>query len=328
LIVIRFFRHSQHQLPGNYMTPGTDGPLVKFSLDRVLDAFDEMMRQRLIARFPSYAGDSALALLGAARGILRGRAELASHYAQRLISWRYPRGHRVRGSGFALLEQISEYFGGGFDLNTEQHNALQFHRAADGTESTATVGGWDWDSGSLPNWNDRWARFWVVIDGTDLISATPDFGDANLYGGQLGDSSYAVGHEGVSADDVIAIRKLFRGRAWKPAGTRAMWAIISINGTTPNPGGDYERWGRLNATNYEAARDYVNQRYWALDPTALLYAGDPTRFALTSDMPGGGNYGGDDTMFPASEVFNGTTYAGNPDLFPTSAKLIDDGSIP
>lgn len=314
-------------LPAHFTTG--EGELVLIALSAVKDIFLTRIRAGLEARFPTKAGPSANALTGADRGIIKGRSETDAHYANRLVSWRYPKGHRVRGNGPALLEQIWEYFGGGFALNTEQHNAKQWHRAADGTETVATVGGWDWDSATLEDWNDKWARFWIVIDGTTLIEAAPDFGDADLYGGSLGNSAYAVGHTGVSADDVIAIRKLFRGRAWKPSGTRAMWAIVSLNGTTPNPEGAYERWARDDgAGNFEAARDTVNQRYWALDPTAALYSGDPALFPISADMPGGGTYGGDATVFPASATFNGTVYAGNPALFPTSARLIDDGSIP
>lgn len=316
-------------LPGNYTDDDTDGGKVLHSLALIDDAFDQIHRDRVEARFPTYAGESALALIGADRQIPRGRAETAEHYKARLRAWRYPRGHRTRGSAFALLEQIWEYFGGGFKLRTEQINQQQWLRAADGTESTATVGGWDWDSLIDPAWLDKWARFWVVVDGTSLIEPTPDFGDPDLYGGQLGDSSYALGHTGVSADDVNAIRRLFRGRAWKPAGTRAMWAVVSVAGVEPLPEGAYGRWARDDGFgNYEAARDNVNQRYWALDPTALLYSGDPEAFPLSSDMPGGGTYGGDPDTFPASATFDGVAYTGNPDNFPASARLVDDGSIP
>lgn len=316
-------------LPGNYHTEGSDGEKVLHSFSLLVDAFDSINRERLTARFPSYAGESALALIGADRGIPRGRAETKEHYANRLIAWRYPRGHRVRGNGFALLEQIWEYFGGGFALHIECANPVQYHRAADGTESTANVGGWDWDSLSVPDWSSKWARFWLVIDGSTLIDPTPDYGDPTLYGGQHGDSLYAVGHVGVSADDVNAIRKLFRGRAWKPAGTRAMWAAISFDGSQPLPEGAWGLWARDDGTgNYEAARPST-YRYWALDPTANRYAGDPTKFPLSADMPGGGTYVGDPTSFPTSSVApGGFTLTGNAASWPTSATLVDDGSIP
>lgn len=316
-------------LPGNYTDESTDGGKVLYSLALIKDAFDAIYRERLTARFPSYAGDSALALIGADRGIIRGRAETKAHYAARLIAWRWPRGHRVRGNGFALLEQISEYFGGGFALHTEQHNALQIKRAANGAESTTTVGGWDWDSATLSGWASKWSRFWVVIDGTNLIDPTPAYGDPALYGGQHGDSSYALGHVGVSADDVNAIRRLFRGRAWKPAGTRAMWAVVSFDGSQPNPQGEWGLWARDDGTgNYEAARP-ATYRYWALDPTANRYAGDATVFAASADMPGGGTYAGSSASFPASAPLpGGFAYSGNAAAFPQSATLVDDGSIP
>jgi hypothetical protein len=316
-------------LPGNYHKGGTDGEKVLHSLTLILDAVDSINKARLTARFPSKAGESALSLIGADRGIPRGRAEAREHYANRLIAWRYPRGHRVRGNGFALLEQIWEYFGGGFALRVECAKAIQYLRAADGTESTANVGGWDWDSLSIDDWSSKWARFWLVIDGSTLITPTPDFGDPDLYGGQHGDSSYALGHVGVSADDVIAIRKLFRGRAWKPAGTRAMWAVISFDGSSPLPEGAWGLWARDDGTgNYEAARPALF-RYWALDPTANSYGGDPGMFPVSADMPGGGTYAGDPSSFPVSSTMPGDlAYAGNPASWLTSATLADDGSIP
>lgn len=312
-------------LPGNYHTEGSDGEKVLHSFSLLVDAFDAINRERLMARFPRYAGESALALIGADRGIPRGRAETKEHYANRLVAWRYPRGHRVRGNGFALLEQIWEYFGGGFALRIECVNPIQYLRAADGTESTDGIGGWDWDGEP----SSKWARFWIVIDGTTLITPTPDYGDPALYGGQHGDSSYAVGHVGISADDVSAIRKLFCGRAWKPAGTRAMWAVISFDGSTPVPEGAWGLWGRDDGTgNYEAARPAIF-RYWALDPTANLYRGDPSKCPVSSDMPGGGTYAGDPASFPVSSTLpGGFAYAGNPASWPTSATLVDDGSIP
>jgi hypothetical protein len=316
-------------LPGNYHVEGSDGEKVLHSFSLLVDAFDTINKARLTARFPSYAGESALALIGADRGIPRGRAETKEHYAKRLIAWRYPRGHRVRGNGFALLEQIWEYFGGGFALHLECANPIQYHRAANGTESTANIVGWDWDSASVDDWVAKWARFWVVIDGTNLIDPTPNYGDPALYGGQHGDSSYAIGHVGVSADDVNAIRKLFRGRAWKPAGTRAMWAILSFDGSPVTPDGTWGLWARDDGTgNYEAARPSAF-RYWALDPTANRYGGDPGLFPISADMPGGGTYGGDPASCPSSSTLTrGLAYAGNAANYAASATLVDDGSIP
>ncbi len=316
-------------LPGNYHTEGSDGEKVLWSLAQQLDLIDELNRERLTARFPSYADESALALIGADRGLIRGRAETAEAYAARLIGWRYPYGHRVRGSGYALLEQIWTYFGGGFELHTVQQNYLLLRRGADGTESADEAYGWDWDSQSEEDWSEKWAKAWVVIDGSALISETPDLGDPLLYGGQHGDSSYAFGHGGVSADDVNAIRRLLRGRAWKPAGTRCMWAIVSFDGSEPIPEGLWGTWGKDNGSGTWVATRSPSFRYWALDPTARQYAGDPESYPLAAIDVTAGAFVGDATVWDGTSTMpGGFSVAGNPALFPASANLIDDGSIP
>src|SRR6187455_2560539 len=77
-----------------------DGEKVLLSLAVIKDAWLESLRQGLNARFPSRGPETALALIGRDHGIVRGRDETAAHYAERLIAWRYPRGHRVRGSAY------------------------------------------------------------------------------------------------------------------------------------------------------------------------------------------------------------------------------------
>lgn len=304
-----------------------EGGAVLYSLTTMVDGSIERARLGLECRFPTMAGASALLLIGQDRGIPRGRAETDEHYAQRLVAWRYPRGHRVRGGAWALLEQIWEYFGGGFALYSVQMNLRRFLRDAAGAETSDMIGAWNWDG--VPA--SEWARFWIVIDGSDLVTPTPAWGDPALYGGQHGDSSYALGHDGVSADDVNTIRQLLiNDHPWKPAGTRAMWAVISFDGSTPVPDGTWGPWAKDDGTgNYVATRPSTF-RYWALSPSALNYSGDPTAFPLSADNGvAGGTYAGDDTSFPTtSTLVSGGAYGGNPDNFPTSARLVDDGSIP
>lgn len=326
-MAFRFRDLARFLLPGNYTEEGTDGEKITYSLTRLVDAFYDIDRAGLEARFPSLAGDSALALIGGDRQIPRGRAEASANYAQRLIAWRYPRGHRVRGNAFALLEQISAYFGGGFKLSTVDTHPLQYVREADGTESAATYGPpWDWDG---PVAFGRWARFWIFVDGTNLITPTPDYGDPALYGGSLGNTAYALGHGGVSADDVNAIRRLFRGRSWNPAGTRAEWAIVSFDGSDPAPDGTWGRWSKDDGTgNYVAARDPAF-RYWALSPSVNVYSGDPTLCPTSAYVAAlGSPYAGEPSSFPLTCTTGAGTYGGDPTKFALSAKLVDDGSIP
>lgn len=214
-----------------------DGEKVIHSLMLIVDAFAERARLGLEARFPSRAGASALKLIGDDRGFIRGRAETAEHYAARLQSWRYPRGHRVRGSAFAALEQVSEYFGGvlcwTIDVKGNRHE-----RTAAGVEAFEYDYVWDWDGEVAPL-----RRFWVVIDlipQYDLTSETQAIEDDE--DGPIGEGApECIGMDGIVPDDAVAIRRLFVGRgAWKPAGTRAEFAIFSLaENDPPEPDGTW-----------------------------------------------------------------------------------------
>jgi hypothetical protein len=228
-----------------------DGGLVLESLAGIKDAFTERMLLGLEARFPSRAGESALALLGSDRGILRGRTETQAHYAARLLSWRYPRGHRTRGSAFALLEQVSEYFGG-IRAWTIDYSGNREERAADGTETFEQGYAWNWDSAVTTVY-----RFWLVLDPVPQNPAIEPWPavlgayDNSLIPGR----GFTVGHQGVTHEDALAIKKLFRGsRQWKPAGTAQQFAVIGFDAAAPVPDG---AWGN------NQGRDRAF-RYWSL----------------------------------------------------------------
>lgn len=218
-----------------------DGGLVLESLAGIKDAFTERMLLGLEARFPSRAGESALALLGSDRGILRGRTETQAHYAARLLSWRYPRGHRTRGSAFALLEQVSEYFGG-IRAWTIDYSGNREERAADGTETFEQSYAWNWDALTTVY------RFWIVLDPVQNpeIEPWPTFGLGGWASGATcaeieAAGTITVGHQGITHDDALAIKKLMRGsRQWKPAGTAQQWAVVCFGATAPVPDG---AWG-------------------------------------------------------------------------------------
>ena len=209
-------------------------------LDALTDLIDESVarvRAGLEARFPSRAQPDTLAMLGQDRGIPRGRSETAEHYAQRLIGWRYPRGHRVRGSAFAALNQISEYFGGiacwSIDVNGNRHD-----HAADGTESFSYGNAWNWDATSSPR-----GRFWFVLNLQGIASPNPKIGSPLLWGNKIGPAGrgYAIGHQGVAASDAAAIARLFTSDVpWKPAGTMQQYAVITFDGSTPAPTGNWQ----------------------------------------------------------------------------------------
>jgi len=297
-----------------------DGALV-YTLALMIDVSLQRLRSGLEARFPSRAGASAQALIGGDRLIARGRDETEAHYAARLAAWRYPRGHRVRGSVFALLEQIGEYFGGALSLYGIDRSGNLRRRYGDGAE-TATAGtAWTWDTGAA----SQWARQWIVIDGSELFRAQPDFGDAALWGGAMGTAGYCVGIGGSSAEDWRAIVALTRGQhRWLPAGTQGEWIIVSLDGTSPAPDATWAKWGVLDGTDYVPSRS-AGLRYVAMRDALREYAGDAdwANRAITPEW----SFTGDDTDYPATVTMpDGITIAGDITDFPATITIPDDGS--
>lgn len=239
------------------------------SLGAIKDMALERMRQGMIQRFPSYAGDDALRLIGRDRGIPRGRTEKRAHYVTRLKGWRYPRGHRTRGSAFGLLEQISEYFGG-LLCYTHDDKGNTHRRDATGAESFSYGDVWNWDGQGLASGGSLISRFWLVLfpqPSVPEIQAWPEL-DAGPWNDSLDDSrtdNVILDCQGVTPDDYTAILDFFRrtlnGVVWKPAGTRAMWAVVSMSSEADTPAiapdGTWGNWyGRA------AAPDVL--RFWSL----------------------------------------------------------------
>lgn len=314
-------------LAPRWLTTG-DGGKVLQALTTVVDDHLDRSRQGLEARFPTYAArdarDDALALIGKDRGIPRGRAEVAAHYAQRLIGWRYPRGHRVRGSAFALLNQVSEYFGG-IDCWTIDVNSNRHERTAAGVESFSYAYPWPWDTDS------RLWRFWVVIVPGALMRAQPALGDPTLWGGTLGTPGYSIGQLGAVPDDADAMRELFTSDCpWKPDNALPMWLVVNLDGTTHTPDPTWAHWSK-NVAGTQVASRYAGWRYWSLFAGNNTYTGSRANPASTVTLVGGGTYTGtrigtppSTITLPSGAAYTGTR-AGTP---PSTITLLDDGDAP
>lgn len=309
-----------------------DGGKVLQSLTTVIDEHMDRARQGLEMRFPTLAArdgrDDALFLIGQDRGIPRGRTEPAAHYAQRLIRWRYPRGHRTRGSAFALLEQVSEYFGK-IKCQTIDYNGTEHTWNADGSHSFSYGHTWTWDTDTA-----RKARFWIVIYPGVLMREQPPLGDPSLWGGGFGNKDYGIGQIGATVADGDAMRNLFTGVSpWKPAGTLTQWLCVALDGAQPftgvNPDGTWSRWSK-NVAGTQVASRYHGWRYWALYPAAKTIAGDPTNFPTAATLPDGTVYAGNPAHAFATSITlpDGTVYTANPNRFLTSLTLPDDADIP
>lgn len=240
------FRTSFQKLVPRWLSNG-DGGKVLFVINWFIDSSLERAQQSLTCRFPSFAGESALAKIGDDRGIPRGRDEAQAHYVKRLKAWRFPRGHRVRGNAFALLEQVSEYWGGIF-CRTIDDSGNQFTRDASGGEFALQGATWNWD-GAYPA---KWSRFWILMQPRPelrTITSWGTFADLPAEWGTFGAAKaagYTIGQKGASVGDIRAMFRLFHpighDRAWKPAGTRAMFYIVDLgeNPTAIVPAG---AWG-------------------------------------------------------------------------------------
>lgn len=319
-----------------------DGGKILYTLATLKDIAVQRVRDGLEARMPTRAGPSALALIGPDRGILQGRSETDAHYAQRLLGWRYPLGHRVRGNAFALLDQIAEYWGGvrcwTIDTNdtwrgrgVDDFSSLTFDRDAEAYRYDSEL--------NFAPWYDEdhevnWSRFWVVIDvNPELpdVTAAPDYGDPSLWGGATGTPGYCIGLAGWNPDDTTAMRKLMRPpHAWRPGGTSPEWLVVQLDDWTsspvPVPDGTWEHWSVNVAGTQTPSRD-PDFRYVSLNPEGNnTYSGDAYNFPEDTYEAGGTVYAGDPTSFPLDAVLpNGSTYAGDPASFPLSVQLIDDG---
>lgn len=142
------WRHSFYKLVPSWLSTG-DGEKVLHTLGRVTDWFVERARQAYTARFPTYSAPTGLQMLGAERGLPRGKNENNVGYARRLHGWRGEHGHQVRGSAYAMLRQIWQYFGG---IKAQEIDAggNVFTVARDGAESATHGGFWNWDAPPPP----------------------------------------------------------------------------------------------------------------------------------------------------------------------------------
>lgn len=336
-----------------FLTPpflqGGDGSRLLFSFGYLIDAFVEHARQGLISRLPTMASPSANTLTAGDRGILRGRTEPQAHFAERLTSWRYPRGHRVRGNAWEVLEQIWHHFAvhnstvaladsegrSSVRVLTIDRRGQQWTKEADGGDPVRTLpGGWNWDGADA----SEWARFWVVLhqtppSGEEFFELQPDIGDDELWGGGYGVPGYTIGVGGLLPSDVLVLRELFQDRNWHPCGTVPEWCVISFDGNSPSPDGTWERWGKDDGGGtWVAARD-LDYRYVSLTPTVNnTDRSDPDSFPVAAPLVDGsfGFYEGNEELFPTSAARpqGSGTYVGDPDQFPINVILLDDGSIP
>ncbi len=319
-----------------------EGGRVLVSLAAIKDAFIERVRQGLEARMPTRAGESANKLTAGDRGIMRGKAETDDQFEARLLAWRLPRTHCVRGNAYEALAQIWHYFrntsltADSCDVRSIDAHGVSFHMFGDGSSARDDYGSFEWDP--TEDHDVYFSRFWIFLrNANDLeIEAWPNFGDAALWGGSL-DGTHTIGQTNVTPADVLAIRSLFQERNWHPGHTSPEWLILGfgVGDFVAGLSDTHLNWSRPIGANVQRAARQRAFRYWSLNPNENnRYNGNPTRFCAETEMVdtvegGSSEYSGDPTVAGAwgpVTLPNGEVYTGNPARFPTNVLLVDDGA--
>lgn len=344
------FRRLLKFAPGFLNNPDGDGERIMFSIGKLCDAFAEKMLRGLEARFPTRTVASANALTAGDRMLLKGRSETNAAFAQRLIEWRNPRGHKVRGNAYEVLLQIW-YYWGGIDASTvDSHGNRHTILATDTPDVDAlpdpdVLSTWTetivFPADIICNWDDvsaetHWSRFWIILKPTvaQAIAEQPDLGDPALWGGALGTPGYTLGQTNVTSDDVLSMRALFQELKWNPGHTQPEWLILDIAGTgDPEPESAWKYWSKDDGSGTRIRARSTNFRYWSLAPEYNnTYGGSRAREwpNAARNVDGSGTYSGDRTngaAFDPQTLPNGETYFAN-HRWPNRVLLVDDGSIP
>lgn len=170
-------------LPRWLTTDNSDGEKIAYVLSVLKDEWLERLRLGLFARYPDYAPDDALALIGRARRISRGIEESRENYTRRLKLWLD--AHLGRGGPYKFLQQVGIHWDGFFFANDPliivliSRSGLAFtYDSVDGNITREII---PWDVDSQP---ERWARWWLIFanwpDGS--INNDGTWGDAGTWG--------------------------------------------------------------------------------------------------------------------------------------------------
>lgn len=235
--ITRKFRNVWQWLVPGWLQSG-QGEMVLFVQGLLKDAFAERMHQSARLHAPSLCPSDALDLHGSSRALIRGLFEPEASYRGRLVAWRYPYGHRVRGTARGLLDQISVALRG-TEWTTVDARGTQVQLDSDGTATVTRDVTWDWDGEALlPNWG----RYWLVVQSGG--EAWPSFDDG-AWGDSVDNPDVCLAGDGIHPGELDAVRRLVSNGSlgWTPAGRRAIYLVIYFDGSPyPAPTGDWDEW--------------------------------------------------------------------------------------
>jgi hypothetical protein len=244
-----------------------DGAKLLDVMGAMLDAHVDWTRHGIRARWPSYGSDDTLAAIGRDRRILRGFAESAEAYAERLRGW-LDAWSRA-GNPFEILRQLKGYLTPhAFDAHVVNHHGSWYTSLADGTlEWTLNASNWDWDSETYPSGPEPWCRFWVVLNPpAELWTRLPALDDPALWDGAVDSPGFTVGST-ATPEQVAAVRRIVG--EWKDEKSVCQNIIVCFEpgvftpGETnpPNPNGWYGNASRVISGVRTATRS-PDAIYW------------------------------------------------------------------
>lgn len=219
---------------------------------------------------PGLAVTSALPLVGASRGIIRGEDDTEEEFAEKLRAWLDE--HRNMASQEVLAHVIHGYVSGHPRVRVIQQGSparglpIWITVEQDGTVTT-TEASWDWDSISNPDRNNpdepHWSDIWIVV--YPAYAHRPNvYGDGTKWGGDRWGIGHLVNRQAFDA-------LLGQLGYWKGAHTRIraiLWAQqdgdYNPDGSGLQPDGTWGRWSMLDGSgnSVPSGRDRTYTRYW------------------------------------------------------------------
>jgi hypothetical protein len=231
--VVRKFRTIWRWLTPGWLQAG-QGELVLFVQGLLKDAFAERAHQTARLQYPSTCPSDALELHGHSRALPRGFIEPEANYRARLAGWRYPEGHRTRGTAGAMLAQFALALRGTHHVVIDAKN----QRTIVGS-GAALPPDWTWDA--MPA--EQWGRYWLVC--RSIGAPWPSFTDPGWLAA-WGDPEAVLAGSGIHSGELAAVRDQLasnRRLGWTPAGVRGVNLILYFAGDDfPEPTGDWDEW--------------------------------------------------------------------------------------
>lgn len=225
-----------------FLVPGWlqtgQGELILFVQGLLKDAFAERMHQTALLHFPSTCPSDALDLHGRSRALPRGLFEPEENYRQRLTGWRYPEGHRTRGTAGAMLAQFQLALRGTHHVVIDARNQRTI--SGSGAALPAT---WTWDAEP----SSQWGRYWLVCK--SVGSPWASFTDP-AWLAAWGDVTATLAGSGIHAGELDAVRTITSNRrlGWTPAGVRGVNLVLYFDATFPEPTGDWDEWANRDTS--------------------------------------------------------------------------------